>query len=92
MSNELVGEHTPGQWEYVDTLSSCWVNSGTRQILSYRHSPDKENRANARLIAAAPKLLHALQWMVTEQEREGFGDELPDIKNARIAIKEALGL
>lgn len=44
-----------------------------------------------RLHGVNAELLAALQYMVREQEREGFGDEMPDIKAARAAIAKATG-
>lgn len=44
----------------MEVIGGCFVNAGARQVLSYASSPDAENRANARLIAAAPELLAAL--------------------------------
>ena len=54
-------KHTPGPWRYVDGYFNCEVRVGNKIVLSYEHNPSDENRANARLVAAAPELLEVLE-------------------------------
>lgn len=51
---------TPGPWKFIDVIGGCVVWAGKRQLLEYSHSPDEENRANARLAASAPDLYAVL--------------------------------
>ena len=96
-----MSKHTKGPWSVCLTIQSGvvthWHITGPKYGSIYpvcNHTMEvmpnvDEQRANARLIAAAPDLLDALKRMVLEQEREGFGDELPDIKQAKEAIAKA---
>ncbi len=63
-------KHTPGPWTVVDdgSYSSCLAEVGNL-IVSARHEVhdrlnDDVNEANARLVAAAPELLEALQAII----------------------------
>lgn len=40
-------KHTPTPWMYSEVLGGCFVRAGDREVLSYKHSPDAVNRANA---------------------------------------------
>lgn len=69
-------KHTPGPWKFIDASSSfahqlkpvCIIQSGDKQVASFSWNDDspwfptkEQSHANARLIAAAPELLEALQ-------------------------------
>ena len=82
-------QHKPparGSWEYDQTDYNVY-DSGTLLVATLMET----NKGYGELIAAAPDLLSALEYMLIEQEREGFGDEMPDIKQAREAIAKAKG-
>ena len=102
--------HTPGPWAAVDPPHSIVVRteSPTKSKFGadrnaaiggfYRSDPEKlaEAMANARLIAAAPELLDALQALVSATERVSVGDyseETHDmaVSKARAAIAKATG-
>lgn len=55
---------TPGPWKFIDVIGGCVVWAGKRQLLEYSHSPDEENRANARLAASAPDLYAVLEELL----------------------------
>jgi hypothetical protein len=72
----MSAKHTPGPWEFIDASSSyrhqlkpvCIIQSGDKQVATFSWNdnspwfPTKEqSQANARLIAAAPELLAAIQ-------------------------------
>lgn len=93
-------KHTPGPWypTYDSFEGRHWVSQqpqgGTfwiAEILS--GCMGDETDANARLIAAAPELLNALQdamrWFGALEDWRGVGD--PNIEMYRAAIKEATG-
>lgn len=72
--------HTPGPWQYLAKLSGSENHKGYRIVCEANgrwwiadSSPidqdGKEGEANARLIAAAPELLDALQAMVKVMDR-----------------------
>jgi len=64
--------HTPAPWQYDETTYSVWANEGDKKIV--RLIPlDDEERANARLIAAAPELLEALK--IAKCYMEGDADD-----------------
>ena len=97
-------EHTPGPWEipYSPDLIGIVRADGSRKLIAQTHG---ENfAANARLIAAAPELLAALErWQSTITDEEIFahdtgecpacGDDLSDcpICMTRHAIANARG-
>lgn len=80
-----MSKHTPGPWYMWDTdgLIGVGKNYGDEADLlnavSQSNRPLSEDRANMRLIAAAPDLLEALKGMVSlfpadvEDEGSGFG-------------------
>jgi hypothetical protein len=93
-------KHTPGPWFYrkgdewshsvvthhgelPDGSINCWT------VASINKRREPEHEANARLIAAAPELLGALQAMYAMDWRAGpSGDEY---ERARTAIATATG-
>ena len=71
-----MAKHSPGPWEADDTYVQTF-NDGV--IADTRWTPDPEvNEANAKLIAAAPDMLKALQALA----RSG-------LKTARDAVTQA---
>jgi hypothetical protein len=73
-------QHTPGPWVYEKT---GYVKSEGCYIAEVLHGPDcpdvDEVKENARLIAAAPDLLKALE-ACEEIMRRAIGDRLPILK------------
>ena len=60
-----MAEHTQGQWSVLDYEIRAWPTDGGGSVIvagMARHLPEWE--ANARLIAAAPELLAALDGML----------------------------
>ncbi len=83
---------TPGEWQHILTPMG-WPAieaDGEKRIATLRDSSPsitmEEDEANARLIAAAPDLLNALQWLLSAHVGDG---PLPEL--AREAIAKALG-
>jgi len=83
-----MSEHTPGPWIIdSDDGDIIEVVSGDYFIADvHRLEPKDEWRANARLIAAAPELLEALEELVDLYEYE---DNVS--RDARAAIAKARG-
>jgi len=91
-------EFTPGPWHVVGRVN---VQSGPIGFLAYvstagaRGRTIEEAEANARLIAAAPELLEALQALLhfTEElcEEIRVSKHYPSCEQARTVIKQALG-
>lgn len=85
----MKAKHTPGPWtvrstciytadEHEDWVASCGNGQVARQQI---------NKANARLIAAAPELLEALQFVMTAS-----GEQLSTaFEQAQAAIAKATG-
>ena len=91
-------EHTQGPWEVIG--GTVIVSKEDRYYIA--HTPEVaedrfwETRANARLIAAAPELLEALESLIREHDCEAsaFEDSLCECKlctPARAAIAKARG-
>ncbi len=86
--------HTPGPWTDISDKPKCkgkWppmamVKAGGRSAIDCTDSGDSpsQDRANARLIAAAPDLLAALKLYVEKFEQD-FG-----VKSAELALPEAI--
>jgi len=71
-----MGTHTPGPWELGEDgvwLGSVYSEDGLRIALVYGEwdidepRPREEGEANARLIAAAPELLKALELLLHDR-------------------------
>lgn len=99
-------KHTPGPWKIVETnlypnLEIVDSLFGVPIALSSRPRGSgirKCDRANARLIAAAPKLLEALvilmreiHYLVEEGTLPSEANNHPSMLKARVAIDEAEG-
>jgi hypothetical protein len=86
--------HTPGPWIYTSVYGpeaddvSFTVHQSDNAPSPIAH--DIQTEADARLIAAAPKLLEALQKLAFEAEKRG-GVPKAEISKARSAIAEATG-
>lgn len=103
MSVNIVSGHTPGPWQAARAGSSVVgipiVGPGGRAIgsLHWAHLPgladfNKEQLANALLIAAAPDLLEALRELERVYETGDFDSEFkPALEKARAAIAKAEG-
>lgn len=90
---------TPGEW-YVDDPAGEWVvdnnkNVAVAKVTRYMCDADCQ-RSNARLIAAAPELLEALQEIMIKFGHVGdastwsISESVEGVK-ARAAIAKALG-
>lgn len=87
-------KHTPGPWD-ENNGRVFRGNSGSICILTDQHS-FVEYRANARLIAAAPELLEALEYIYLLLQDDYDGDALKRLTaelsdTARAAIAKATG-
>ena len=77
-----MSKHTPGPWnvEYLDGNGQAVVKASFIEIATCWHhsvtSIEKEMHANARLIAAAPELLEALELVISNAESAVFEDWL----------------
>lgn len=83
-------KHTPGPWktecgQVFNSTASGWVSEYVAKV----NEVSKCSEANARLIAAAPELLEALEWAVKLMSGEAVpaGCE----QAARAAISKAKG-
>lgn len=93
---------TPGPWRVSEKrgdLIDIRHNSNGIGAISLnlahvvaRQSWLKEAEANAKLIAAAPELLEALQRMVSKAHKQNWNDAYPEeLQSAQAAINKALG-
>ena len=93
-----MSKHTPGPWRVVDSWNDHMVEGQNGEEIIWQDGPHNTptiNEANARLIAAAPDLLEALEDLIllaqaVMHENGGYmvDDELSD---ARAAIAKAKG-
>lgn len=96
-------KHTSGPWEVVDkSYSGVGILEGLPSVkvvddeLTVAQLCDTGNEeANAHLIAAAPELLEALQWMVEHDETNTSDLEnayfTKGLEKAKAAIAKAMG-
>jgi hypothetical protein len=98
--------HTPGPWEISDNGTAdrgtgAWAcdeiwqthNDTDQRLIASVHYVDGTNsecQANARLIAAAPELLEAVQHVLLASEDGGDMNDV-DWKMLRAAIQKAKG-
>jgi len=78
-----MSKHTPGPWENSDESEGGedwyreYLQIGPARIDIGRGPADPEDRANARLIAAAPELLEALKWFVSNDDTNEGDEPMP---------------
>lgn len=84
-----MSKHTPGPWHHeIDTV---FIRDGV-SVQPVTHHMDSQGMADARLIAAAPDLLEALEAMLLGWETgRGYSDAENQIGKARAAIIKATG-
>jgi hypothetical protein len=91
--------HTPAPWVshltgYTGRASAKYVinDKKGRAVAHIKHSTISPMEANARLIAAAPELLEALNAIVKRAEDPALCDDTDTLlRNARTAIAKATG-
>lgn len=88
-SAEMEEKHTPGPWMREDIASTRWIigaNGETIMHLGDECLPDDGlSEANARLIAAAPDMLEALESVTAEIGYENMSSNLGEKVCAIIA-------
>ena len=90
-------KHTPGPWATREGFSDDTIEIYQKEAtfewpcrpneLAIVEAEDAEGRANARLIAAAPELLEALQDMMSDHQQLNVAT----LEFARAAIAKATG-
>lgn len=93
--------HTPGDWWLVELDAKLDDWTGARFVIRQpKHAPggvaiimgglgEQEERDNAYLLKAAPKLLAALRELLPKGWDDGTMDHMPGVQAAREAIAEA---
>lgn len=83
---------TPGSWKYTIRNVNEMMTTFHGVVMgdTYIEIATRNEREDAKLLAAAPDLLEALQNMVTAYEYEASIDN-PALLAARAAISKALG-
>jgi hypothetical protein len=92
--------HTPGPWKVVSSNQIgrasaefyIWSAQGDQRspaVAHVKHSTKRPTQANARLIAAAPEMLAALENALSDAEKGGFCSQTFD--DVRAAIAKARG-
>ena len=91
----MTAKHTPGPWTIVDPEAGGWCVQSRDMTSKARNGgfvsavcPGPDGPANARLIAAAPDMLAALERLEAVREP---GDEIAALEQARAAIAKAKG-
>ena len=90
--------HTPGPWHQagLETKDSHWMrdvrDAEDRSVAWCGRFPIEEAHANARLIAAAPRLLNALYAILEGMEASGGWEGDDELFNEGMAAyREAMG-
>lgn len=94
-------QHTPGPWVTDKDVGHEAVLGADGALVAdcaifglHVNRSQEINKANARLIAAAPELLEALERMADVAEKSGltvFNEEFTALANARYVIAKATG-
>jgi hypothetical protein len=93
----MTTQHTPGPWELRQSVRGYWFIDCEQGGESYTLTALECNEADARLMAAAPDLLAALQECVDyldcipEAAAGGCDDARKLVRIARAAIAKATG-
>lgn len=87
-----MSKHTPGPWDLdegdLSTVYELETSDPLAEVFSDKSA--EENVANARLIAAAPELLEALEALLAASEKHIFSTECKRERDAaRAAIAKA---
>ena len=91
-------KHTPGPWVIKKSALSYFIDArlkgSTMQEVAYIGATEinEQQGANARLISAAPDLLEALEFMLSEFGKQDGHTDYSAIDKAEAAIKKAKGL
>lgn len=89
----MKNEHTPGPWTCGATsLPHVIMKNGNVWMPQYEGNPNDE--ANAKLIAAAPDMLEALERILSDYDIADHDESLPltSVVQAEKAVKKAKGL
>ena len=89
-------QHTPGPWSITESSEhwgriNCTITSQDGDVATSWQQGTTLNRVNARLIAAAPELLSALNAMLTHMGMDEDEWNKPTFDQARAAIAKATG-
>ena len=86
--------HTHGPWHITDEGSQIVIQTFSNHptgTLARIYRTDELANSDARLIAAAPELLEALQMLMPQEPQEADSYDRAMWKNARAAIAKARG-
>jgi hypothetical protein len=93
---DMRGKHTPGPWRIEGEPGNSPYISGTMpegepdHICQIIETPAGEDRANARLIAAAPEMERNLALILEVSERNNYADYRAAVRElARAALEKA---
>lgn len=93
-----MSEFTEGPWEVFENddelmvIQSGSLESGYGWVGYLKIATELQGIEDARLIAAAPELLEALQAMLNKAYKQNWNDQYPDeVEAAQHAISKALG-
>lgn len=87
----MTTKHTPGEW-YIDADGNVSADDKTVALV-YRHNLHAvagEDDANARLLAAAPEMLEALEALI-ERARQWPETFAAEVQQAEKAVRKARG-
>lgn len=72
-----MSKHTPGPWATRDGTDIVGFDNCKLASTAWSAHPERENEANARLIAAAPELLDAAKsWLNDDIDDGEYSDKL----------------
>jgi hypothetical protein len=94
----MKNQFTPGPWKFAfETLHNRFLLRGLTSFghfvgwSAYGVTTEAEDAANARLIAAAPELLRALELFVAQYQGSIEREDRPEMIAGRAAIQKARG-
>jgi hypothetical protein len=92
-----MSKHTPGPWDQIvkmDGFTAVGANTLIARVFSTAFKDLENEKANARLIAAAPDMYRALELIINSdmaQREEDEGEISTELSIVRAAIAKAEG-
>lgn len=86
----MKNKHTAGEWITKEGQIYPQETGKTIALIPYFDSEDKEQQANARLIASAPEMLEALQEIIRLSQSSGTEHDIKNIQRIWVIANNSI--